>query len=117
VVDFLSRALRGQEIALTWNRPLSALISNLESSPWGSRATLMLTDACMTREGCKVRLQGNPAQRLSTRAACQAGRPQGRGFGYAIPFTSQATIYYPESCQQWPIPSNPLRRRENEAMT
>jgi len=43
---------------LSAKRPLSALISNLESFPWGSTATLMLKDACMIREGSKVRLQG-----------------------------------------------------------
>src|SRR2546427_3410388 len=40
------------------NRPLSALISNLGSFPWGSPGTLMLTDVCMIREGSRVRLQG-----------------------------------------------------------
>src|SRR2546422_6909116 len=43
---------------LSAKRLLSALFSNLGSFPWGSPATLTFTDACMVREGSKVRLQG-----------------------------------------------------------
>src|SRR5438309_119308 len=94
------------------NRPFSALISNLGSFPWGSSAMLMLTDACMIREGSQVRLQGTLPSDYQHEPPGQAGRPPGRGFGYAIPFTRQATIYYPELCQQCPTPSDPLRRRK-----
>src|SRR6266702_3926378 len=97
-------------------RPLSALISNLESSPWGSPATLMLTDACLIREGSNVRLRGTLLSDYQLEPSVRLAAP-GPGFGYAIPFTRQATIYYPELCQQWPTPSDPLRGRENEAMT
>src|SRR5213594_1013956 len=93
---------------LSAKRPLSALISNLESSPWGSPARLSLTDACMIREGSKVRLQGTLPSDYHLEPPVRLAAP-GRGFGYAIPFTRQATIYYPELCQQWPTPSDHLR--------
>src|SRR5438093_3149170 len=88
------------------NRPLSALISNLESSPWGSSAILMLTDACMIREGSEVLLQGTLPSDYQLEPPGMPAAP-GSGFGYAIPFTRQATIYYPELCQQWPGSSYP----------
>src|SRR2546426_9063013 len=74
-------------------RPLSALISNLGSFPWGSPATLMLTDACMIREGSKVRLQGTLPSDYQLEPPVRLAAP-GRGFGYAFPLRGkpQSTI-------------------------
>src|SRR3989441_4815942 len=83
----------------------------------GSRATLMLTDACMIWEGSKVRLQGTLPSDYQLEPPVRLVAPGAGCFGYAIPFTRQARIYYPELCQQCPTPSDPLRRRKNETMT
>src|SRR5947199_9087819 len=88
------------------NRPFSALISNLGSFPWGSPATLMLRDACMIREGSKVRRQGTLPSDYQLEPPVRPAATPGRGFGYAIPFTMPATIYYPELCPQCPTHSD-----------